>query len=353
LAAPAAAREDGFVPLFNGKDLSGWVNVNCAPNTFAARDGLIVCTGFPTGVIRTAKQYENFILELEWMHVKPKGNAGLFVWSDPLTAPGTPFTRSIEVQILDGQETKDYTSHGDIFSIWGAKLKPDRPHPSGWERCLPSERRSKPAGQWNHYRVECKNGTIKLAVNGKEVSGVSECKPHRKGYLALESEGAECHFRNIKIKELPSTNPKPEEVAKADEGHKLLFNGLDLDGWKTETGSWQAAGGHLKATGTSDLVSEKSFTKFELLFDCKMPATSKAEWSVEVGKNQVFAMKNLDVDTRGRWTRVVLKVGPDEVSRTVNGRWVGSVKTGVDAGSVTFKPAAGLELMNVFVRELK
>ena len=57
------------------------------------------------------------------------------------------------------------------------------------------------------------DGVIKLEVNGKEVSGVSKCTP-RKGYLALESEGAECHFKNIKIKELPSTNPKPEEMAK-------------------------------------------------------------------------------------------------------------------------------------------
>ena len=80
-------------------------------------------------------------------------------------------------------------------------------------RCIPSENRAKGANEWNHYRVEANNGVIKLHVNGKEVSGVSECKP-RKGYLALEAEGAECHFRNLKIKELPSTNPKEEEVAK-------------------------------------------------------------------------------------------------------------------------------------------
>ena len=72
---------------------------------------------------------------------------------------------------------------------------------------------------------------LKLAVNGKFVSGVTQCNP-RKGYLALESEGSECHFKNIKIKELPSTNPKPEEVAKADEGFKSIYTGVDLAGWK-------------------------------------------------------------------------------------------------------------------------
>ena len=50
-----AAEEEGFTPLFNGQDLSGWVNVNCAPSTFSVRDEMIVCTGVPTGVMRTAE----------------------------------------------------------------------------------------------------------------------------------------------------------------------------------------------------------------------------------------------------------------------------------------------------------
>ena len=43
-------------------------------------------------------------------------------------------------------------------------------------------------------------------------AGGTKCSP-RKGYLALEAEGSECRFRNIKIKELPTSNPKPEEIA--------------------------------------------------------------------------------------------------------------------------------------------
>ena len=65
-------------------------------------------------------------------------------------------------------------------------------------RCLPSEKRANPAGQWNHYRVTVNDGTIKLEVNGKEVSGGTKCKP-RKGYICLESEGSECHFKNLRI----------------------------------------------------------------------------------------------------------------------------------------------------------
>src|SRR5437016_5705740 len=192
-AAASAADEkkaDGFVPLFNGRELSGWVNVNCAPSTFFVKDGEIITTGKPTGYLRTARQYENFIADFEWMHVNKTevGNSGFFVWADPLPGVGTPYTRGIEVQVLVNLEKEGfYTSQGDLFSIHGATCVPDRPHPQGWMRCLPSEKRCKGGGEWNHYKVIANDGIIKLHVNGKEVSGLSECKP-RRGYLALESE---------------------------------------------------------------------------------------------------------------------------------------------------------------------
>jgi hypothetical protein len=261
-------------PLFNGKDLSGWVPVNVAPNTFTVRDGIIVSTGKPTGVMRTERQYENFELELEWKHIEPGGNAGLFVWSHPVTAPGVPFTKSIEVQILDGRNGETYTSHGDVFSIHGARMTPDRPHPRGAERCLPSEWRAKPAGEWNHYRVVCKDGVIKLSVNGKEVSGGSMCLP-RKGYICLESEGTECHFRNIRIRELPSSHPKPEDTAPLADGFVSIYNGLDLDGWKaTEEHArhWKANDWILDYDGKCEaadphLWTKKSYRDFVMICD--------------------------------------------------------------------------------------
>src|SRR5688500_9296332 len=87
-------------PLFNGRDLTGWTNVNCAPSTWSVRDDLIVSTGVPTGVLRTLREYENFIVELEWKHIVPGGNAGFFVHSGALPVRGQPFTKAIEVQIL-------------------------------------------------------------------------------------------------------------------------------------------------------------------------------------------------------------------------------------------------------------
>src|SRR5688500_19377177 len=81
----AFAADEEFTPLFNGKDLSNWVNVNCAPGTWSVQDGIIHCTGIPTGLLRTDRMYENYILELEWKHMKKGGNAGLFVHSNAIT----------------------------------------------------------------------------------------------------------------------------------------------------------------------------------------------------------------------------------------------------------------------------
>jgi hypothetical protein len=335
-----AAADDGFKPLFNGKDLTGWVNVNCHPDTFFVKDGEIITTGKPMGFLRTEKQYENFVLEMDWMHVNKTevGNSGLFVWGDPLPVTGSVYTRGIEVQVLVNLEYKDKktgavtaSSHGDVFAIQGARCTPDRPHPTGGMRCIPSEFRAKGGGEWNHYKVTANDGVIKLEVNGKEVSGVSKCTP-RKGYLALESEGAECHFKNIKIKELPSTNPKPEEVAKVWEGHQSIFNGLDLVGWTTAKDAWKVAGGKLVATGKADLMTQKKYGPCEVIFDYRPPAKAeKAQVSVSLDG---FTVTN---------------------SETKGGAWVRSTATfqTETPGPIVFKATEGIELMNVFVRELK
>jgi hypothetical protein len=404
VAAAAVAAEpdkDGFVPMFNGKDLTGWVNVNTHPGTFFVKDGMIITTGKPTGYLRTDKQYENFVAEFDWMHIPPKpgavGNSGFFVWADPIPAVGTGYTRGIEVQVLVNLEYHDKktnaitaTSHGDLFSIWGAHCTPDRPHPLGWERCLPNENRAKGAGEWNHYRVEGNDGRITLEVNGKVVSGVSKCSP-RKGYLALESEGSECRFRNLKIKELPSTNPKPDEVADVDKGFKSLFNGLDLDGWTGDPAKWKAGGGVLRALKDATvLTSEQKFAGTELVFDWRPTGKRDSgavahpqvalrfaglrgpqEWgvvmvstdtnnqvSVHAGKEKNSkvvenAVKDFKAD---RWHRVRITVQGNHVSVEEDGQsvikdWVAGTLN--ESGAVGLAGFGGVEFMNVFVRELK
>ncbi len=264
----------GFAPLFNGVDLDNWVNVNCAPETWSVRDQMIVCSGFPTGVLRTENQYENFILELEWRHMKEGGNAGLFVHSGALPVMGKPFTRAIECQIMDGNQ-------GDVFAIQGATLTPDNSDlAKPWMRSYPRYEMVNPAGEWNFYRIECRDGLISLAVNGKVVTTGFHLNP-RKGYICLESEGSEIYFRNIRIKELPGTNPPPEVTGSMDQGFQSLYNGLDLSGWKQVEGNkghwlpkdWVLAyDGKSSAEGEGKhLWTEKEYSNFILMVDWRQP----------------------------------------------------------------------------------
>ena len=201
-------------------------------------------------------------------------------------APGVPFSRSIEVQIMLTPDNIDekgrtmYTGQGDIFSIWGSKMTPDRAHPGGWERCLPSARKTKGAGQWNHYKVTCNNGVITLAINGTEVSGCKDTTP-RKGFICLESEGTEIWFKNLMLTELASATPALTadmtcDLARA--GLRPMFDGLTLAGWhegdangSTPAGEHWSMGGntvHFDGKG-HDLWSDQSYGDFEMQVDWK------------------------------------------------------------------------------------
>lgn len=220
---PGSGRADDaaqWKDLFNGKDLSGWVNVNTRPETWRVQDGMIICTGHPIGVMRTEKQYENYILHVEWMHLEPGGNSGVFIHADGTAAEGKPFPKGMEVQMLelqwpilnpdkDGKPRTDAYVHGELFGVNGLKIVPDNPR---GERSMSWEKRCKGKGEWNVYDVVSVDGVVKLSVNGKFVNGVSKAT-QRKGYLCLESEGAEIHFRNIRILELPGGMATPEQSA--------------------------------------------------------------------------------------------------------------------------------------------
>ncbi len=329
LVGALAADQDGFEPLFNGRDLSGWVNANCAPETWSVREGVIHCTGQPIGALRTERQYENFILELEWRHLTRGGNSGIFVWGTPIAAPGAPFLRGIEVQVLDhgyaeqyekqtGRKPDWFTTHGDVFPIHGATMKPFGRHHG--MRSFPSEDRSRPSPEWNHYRIVGSNGVLRLSVNGKEVSGGEDCN-YRKGYLALESEGAPVEFRNLRIKELPSSSASLEMTAPMDLGWRTLFTGLDLRGWRTNSATaarWQAGGGRIALqAGEPDpaavLWTEHEFGNAEFVLDCR-PGKASAGEEMKVpalvlgGTASLSAVVKLTGVTLGSYQRFLVTV---------------------------------------------
>ncbi len=193
----------------NKEETIKWIRVNTDESTWKLNNDELICSGHPIGVMRSEKQYENFIMHVEWKHMEAGGNSGVFVWSAANPDKNSRLPDGVEVQMLEldwvnlnkrnGEMPPIAYVHGELFGVGGVKTTPDNPR---GERSKSIENLCKGKGEWNTYEVICVDGTIKLSVNGKFVNGISQ-STQKKGYLCLESEGAEIHFRNFKIIELP------------------------------------------------------------------------------------------------------------------------------------------------------
>ncbi|MFH5803414.1 DUF1080 domain-containing protein [Alienimonas sp. DA493] len=214
--APAAAI-DGTGPGWEPLTEADLVDVNGEEDTWRWKNGELHSTGKPIGVIRTKEPLKNFEMVLEWRHLKPAGNSGTFVWV-PMEKlkdlpPGKLPGGGIEVQILDHGYTEQYetrtgkpadwfSTDGDVFPVGSSTMEPFPPLSPNGARSFPSERRSKGVGEWNHYYVRAINGEVRLWVNGREVSGGTNCRP-AEGYLCFEAEGSPIEFRNVRLRKLP------------------------------------------------------------------------------------------------------------------------------------------------------
>ncbi|SHF39403.1 protein of unknown function [Mariniphaga anaerophila] len=198
--------------VLDNSDVAGntvsWMQVNTEPETWKVDGEVLICSGLPIGVIRSEKEYENFIMHIEWRHMEAGGNSGTFVWSKAI--PGdNRLPDGVEVQMLEldwvnqnmrnGEKPPIAYVHGELFGVGGVEIVPDNPR---GKRSKSIENRCKGKGEWNTYDVVCVDGTVKLSVNGKFVNGISQSS-QKKGFICLEAEGAEIQFRNIKIVKLP------------------------------------------------------------------------------------------------------------------------------------------------------
>ena len=207
---------DGTGPGWRTLGESDFAGVNGNADTWTWKEGVLISTGTPIGVLRTRQKFTNVEMVIEWRHLKPAGNSGVFVWvPDQAIAqlkPGALPEYGIEVQMLDhafreqyekqsGKKGDWFTTNGDIFAVGKSKLTPFPPVSPNGSRSFPRKDLSRGAGEWNHYYVRAINGELRLWVNGEEVSGGSDAEP-RTGYLCLEAEGSPVEFRNIRVREV-------------------------------------------------------------------------------------------------------------------------------------------------------
>ena len=125
----SAAEVPKWVDLFNGKDLTGWIDANTSPDTWYVKDGILVCKGKPIGVMRE-KQYENFLLR----RVASYGTGWQFrdIRLERREALRQPLAQGFEIQMLELDWVKLHAKkgkkpppiahvHGELFGAGGLK----------------------------------------------------------------------------------------------------------------------------------------------------------------------------------------------------------------------------------------
>ncbi len=193
---PKHLRENS-VALFNGKDFTGFtfcMKDNADPlQTWSVTNGVIHCTGKPTGYLRTTQTYSNYFLTVEWRFVKiaPKAdNSGVLVH---IQSPDQVWPRCVQVQ---GKHTRQ----GDLFLMAGAESKEhkgkDANTPVPFRTELIEQPAEKAVGEWNKFETICLHGKVESFINGKFVNEVTECTIDA-GAIGIQSEGAELEIRSM------------------------------------------------------------------------------------------------------------------------------------------------------------
>jgi hypothetical protein len=202
------AAEDGFVPLFNGKDLSGWEQ-HSGKAEYRVEDGAIVGkTVANTGnsFLCTKESYGDFVLEFEFK-VAPDMNSGVQFRSEffdkdtELSVDGK--TRKIPADRVHGYQyeidpsPRSYT--GGIYDEarrgWLFDLKENEPARKAFKQ-----------GDWNLARIECKGAHIQTFINGVKAADVTDSMT-LKGIIGLQvhgigkkAPGDEIRWRNLRIR---------------------------------------------------------------------------------------------------------------------------------------------------------
>ncbi len=182
------AKQDKFVPLFNGKNLDGWKVYGT--EKWYVEDGNIICESGPDkqyGYLATTQPYKNFVLELEFQQ-EANGNSGVFFRS---SIEGTKIT-GWQVEVAPpGHDT------GGIYESYGR----------GWLAQIPDEKEDiLKMGDWNKMRIEVQGDEVTTYLNGQEMTHLKDNKiGQATGSIALQIHdggGIKVRWRNLKVKTL-------------------------------------------------------------------------------------------------------------------------------------------------------
>ncbi|MEN7549660.1 DUF1080 domain-containing protein [Rapidithrix thailandica] len=296
LIAIQSVAQDGWIQLFNGKNLDGWKRLN-GKAEYRIENGAIVGTskmGTPNTFLCTEEMYGDFIFEVE-VKVDPRLNSGIQIRSNSLPNYQDGRVHGYQVEI----DPSDRAYSGGIYDE-GRR---------GWLYPLARNEKGQKAFQvskWNKYRIEAIGNTLRTYINGVQCANLVD-DVTAKGFIGLQVhsiydksiEGAEVSWRNIRIKtqnleeERWTVQPNAVEVNfipntlteyEKRKGWRLLWDGKSTKGWKSAKGGkfpkkgWRIKNGVLKVESSGgeesahggDIITEELFTNFELIVDFKI-----------------------------------------------------------------------------------
>lgn len=198
------ASDEGFRPLFNGKDLAGWrtltkegPEIPLEKSSFSVKDGVLYCSGKGDDYwIVAPGTYGDVVLRLDYK-VADRANSGVFL---RVPQPGHPAFLGFEVQIMgDFGDDPSMHSTGSIYDV-----------------LTPMRNMAKPSSEWNHYEITNQGSKLVVILNGFKVIDTDFAQltepigkftmPYsqmpKQGWIGVQNHGGEIWFRNIEIKEL-------------------------------------------------------------------------------------------------------------------------------------------------------
>ena len=203
----AAETKEGWLLLFDGRTFDGWMTSSQQASLRPIEDGCINPHKCGAYMMVHKKQWENFILSVDFK-ITPHCNSGVFVRTFPLVVPSDKDVgwNGIEIAIDDSTGT-GYHDTGAVYDL-----------------SKPSIQAMKPVGEWNRMVIRCDRNLISVNLNAKDVNRmdldqfiapyqrpdgsrhkfdhVFKDRP-RKGYIGLQDHGADCWYKNVKLKPLP------------------------------------------------------------------------------------------------------------------------------------------------------
>ncbi len=286
--SPAATlQKEGFVALFNGKDLKGWKGLVADPikrskmdaktlaeaqkkadaemrDSWKVVNGELQFTGHGNN-ITTAKKYGDFEMLVDWKIINNgtlNGDAGIYL-------RGTP-----QVQIWDNANLKV-----------GAQVGSGGLYNNKENESKPLKVADKKLDEWNTFRIIMKADRVTVYLNGELVTDNVILENYwdrnlpifAEEQIELQAHGSPIAYRNIYIKELPRVKPSQLSAQEKKEGYKVLFDGTNMHSWIGNTRDYITENGNMvvrpkpgKSALGNNLFSKEEFSDFVLRFEFQL-----------------------------------------------------------------------------------